>query len=268
MKSTPNQLPLPHDNLITFCNGLQKKLREQVGHLHVEALEKYHSRGQIIPAGENDEFRGYLLFNDTPAAKLKRGIPTCVRIYHAAIQYDAQRIQHGTLLINQLIARARQRGFYRLDCFVTSTIPANEFWQSLGFDLVGTRPGGKKRKRTLNHYRLRLPARPNSQLPEIPRPTSVTPPSTSVELRRRSANQERPTSVIHPSTSVELRRRSANQERPTSVIHPSTSVELRRRSANQEPSTSVELRRRSANTARSLHSPARASGPHGFYVLA
>ena len=160
MKSTPNQLPPRYDNLIPFCDGLQKKLREQVGHLHIEALQKYHGRGQIIPAWENDELCGYLLFNDTPATKLKRDIPTCVRIYQAAIQYDAQRIQHGTLLVNQLIARARRRGFYRLDCFVTTTIPANEFWQSLGFDLVGTRPGGKKRKRTLNHYRLRLPARP------------------------------------------------------------------------------------------------------------
>lgn len=162
---------LPYETLLRYYDDLQRKLAEYVGYLHVPVLEKYQRRGQILPAFENDELCGYVLFNDTPAKKLRKDMPACARIYQAAIQYDAQRIKHGTLLVNQVIHRARQKGFYLLDCFVTDTIPANDFWTALGFHLIGTRPGGKRRKRTLNHYRLRLPTTPQAQSITVPRTT-------------------------------------------------------------------------------------------------
>ena len=181
--TNPNTRPPPDHHFLHYCDHLQRTLAEQVGYLHRSALEKYHDRNQILPAWQNDELCGYLLFNDTPGQRLARRRPTTCTIYQAAIQYDAQRTKHGTILVNQVIARARRTGLYFLDCWVTNTIPANDFWKALGFDLIDTRPGGRKRKRTLNHYRLRLPANPSTPFPSIPTPTSVTRPSTSIEHR-------------------------------------------------------------------------------------
>ncbi len=167
------------ESLIGYCDDLQRKLAKFVGYLHKPALEKYARRDQIFPAFDNDELCGYVLFNDTPAKKLRTNIPACARIYQAAIQYDAQRIRHGSAIVNQVAARARQRGFWFLDCFVTDTIPANEFWKTIGFDLVGSRKGGNKRNRILNHWRLRLPAQPKTPLitiPPITRPDQLQSP--------------------------------------------------------------------------------------------
>lgn len=203
---TPSPNPtLPHETLIRYYDDLQRKLAEYVGYLHLPVLEKYQRRGQIIPAFENDELCGYVLFNDTPAKKLRQDMPTCARIYQAAIQYDAQRIKHGTALVNHVIHRARRSGFYLLDCFVTDTIPANDFWTALGFHLIGTRPGGKRRNRTLNHYRLRLPTTPQAQSITLPRITLPSPEHHLDSTHATDTPQERPTSVIRPSTSVELR---------------------------------------------------------------
>lgn len=160
---------------LKYCEDLERKLAEQVGYLHRSALEKYHARKQIFPAYENDDLCGYLLFNDTPGRRLAKRRPTTCTIYQAAIQYDAQRIHHGTNLVDQVITRARRSGLYFLDCWVTSTIPANDFWKAIGFDLLGSRPGGRKRKRTLNHYRLRLPANPQTPRIDIPRITLPNP---------------------------------------------------------------------------------------------
>jgi ribosomal protein S18 acetylase RimI-like enzyme len=182
--------PLQPETLLSYYDDLQRKLAEYVGYLHKPVLQKYQQRHQIIPAFENDELCGYVLFNDTPGTKLKNAMPATLRIYQAAIQYDAQRIKHGTALVDQVLARARRRGFYFVDAFVTDTIPANDFWKAIGFHLIGTRKGGKKRKRTLNHYRMRIPANPpTTTLPQLrtlilnPQPLA-TRPGTALTLRR------------------------------------------------------------------------------------
>lgn len=140
------------DELLRYCSQLEWKHAPEVGYLAKPALEKYALRGQLLPAYENGDLCGYILFNDTPGQRFRTTYPAIARIHQAVIQYDARRILHGTQLVQQAITRAARNGFRYIDCYVTDGIPANAFWAALGFQLVGTRPGGRKRKRTLNHW--------------------------------------------------------------------------------------------------------------------
>lgn len=155
----PVPQPTSHELLVRYCDHLQRKLREEVGYIHMPALTKYVHAGRVFPSYQNGDLCGYLLFNDFPTTdpRTHSVLPGTTRIYQAAIQYDAQRRHHGLALVDRLIERASAARYHYIDCYVTDSIPANDFWTSIGFQLIGTRPGGKRRKRILNHYRMTLP---------------------------------------------------------------------------------------------------------------
>jgi len=168
------------EQLIKYCSNLEWANADLVGYLRKPALEKYANRGQIIPAFENDDLCGYVVFNDTPGPRLRKERPATCTIYQACIQYDARRILHGTELVLEVIRRAARQGLHNVDCHVTDTIPANDFWKALGFHLTGTRPGGRRRKRTLNHWELNPTTNPGIHALDVTGTSSVTPTSCRV----------------------------------------------------------------------------------------
>jgi len=141
---------------LRYLNALQKANRDAVGFFGTAALFKYVSRGQVWLQLENDEPCGYLLFNDTPGARIRRVRPGTATIYQVCIQTDARRLANATSLVEALATEARRHGFDWLDCCVTDTIAANDFWPSVGFAVVGRRRGGRSRGRVLNHYEREL----------------------------------------------------------------------------------------------------------------
>jgi len=151
-------MPTNAERLIRYCSALEWANADYLGYIPKPALLKYAERNQIIPAFDNDELCGYILFNDNPGPKLRYKAPATLRIYQTCIQNDARRILHGTQLLQALLNRPTTQTFRYLDCFVNQNIPANDFWTTLGFTLIGSRPGGQKRHRTLNHYRYTIPA--------------------------------------------------------------------------------------------------------------
>ena len=75
-----------------------------------------------------------------------------LRVYQVCIQYDAQRRLHGAALVGRLINKAEAEGYDRISCWVADDIPANDFWQAMGFRMMGEREGGKHRKRKHNAW--------------------------------------------------------------------------------------------------------------------
>lgn len=128
----PNFDPLP------YVLDLARKHYEEIGFLPSPKLEEYQASGQLWVADENGEPCGFLVWG--------RGWPV-LRVYQVCIQYDAQRRLHGAQLVGKLINKAEAEGYERISCWVADDIPANEFWQAMGFVKVAEREGGKKRGR-------------------------------------------------------------------------------------------------------------------------
>lgn len=129
--------PLP------YVLDLARKHYEEIGFLPAPRLEQYRDRGQLWTADENGEPCGFLVWGN--------GWPV-LRVYQVCIQYDAQRRLHGAALIGRLINKAEAEGYDRISCWVADDIPANDFWNAMGFRKSGEREGGKHRQRKHNAW--------------------------------------------------------------------------------------------------------------------
>lgn len=136
--------------LAKFAASLQRKHTDELGFLPTVALREYAERGQIIPARENDEPIGYVLYFDGRAGKPPAKHPTQVKLHQVCIQYDARGILHGTELVREVERRARENAFTTVTAWVASDLEANQFWSAIGYKLAGTRQGGKRRNRIHN----------------------------------------------------------------------------------------------------------------------
>lgn len=142
------------DKLAKYAIAQQKLHREQLGFLSRVAIETYAERGQIIPAVDNGDFVSYALFYDGVNGNTPKREPTILRIHQICTQYDARMLQHATHLVNRLIDIAAAKGLTKLRAWVADDIPANDFWTTIGFEIVATRVGGHTRERLHNCYML------------------------------------------------------------------------------------------------------------------
>lgn len=154
----PNR-PVTKSQLRRFVESEQKKNRDALGFLPRQAIEVYTDHGQIIPATCNGQLVSYCVFFDgQPGTRPKRD-PYDLRIYQLCTDYDARRLQHATQLVNRLYDHATANRFRRIRLWCADDLPANDFWQTLGFVHHGTRKGGNKRDRIHNLWILQLPAK-------------------------------------------------------------------------------------------------------------
>jgi N-acetylglutamate synthase-like GNAT family acetyltransferase len=140
---------LATENELSYVLDLQKKNCQALGFLTRAALEEKIRLRRIWLARENDEPAGYLNHGSLAGPE--------VRIFQAAIQYDAQRRYLGLALLNDLAARAAAAGARGISLRCLSFLEANAFWQSAGFTLAGAEPGAKG---TLNVWTKLLPSSP------------------------------------------------------------------------------------------------------------
>lgn len=128
---------------INYVVGLSRKHFDEIGFVPRPRLEQYHDRGQLWIANEGKDPCGFLVWGN--------GWPV-LRVYQACIQYDAQRRLHGAALVGRLINKAEAEGYEQISCWVANDIPANDFWKTMGFHMMATRYGGKKRRRQHNAW--------------------------------------------------------------------------------------------------------------------
>ena len=134
---------MPPFDPLAYVTDLARRHYEEIGFLPSPRLAEYHASGQLWIANENAEPCGFLVWGN--------GWPV-LRVYQVCIQYDAQRRLHGAQLIGRLINKAEAEGYDRISCWVADDIPANDFWQAMGFVKMAEREGGKKRGRKHNGW--------------------------------------------------------------------------------------------------------------------
>lgn len=121
---------------LAYVVKLQKAYGDALGFIPRAALAYKIDRCRVHLALENGEPAGYLHHGSMAASPE-------VRIFQAAIQYDARRRHLGLALVDDLICRAIAADARAVSLRCLSQLDANDFWRAAGFRLQGTEPGAK-----------------------------------------------------------------------------------------------------------------------------
>jgi GNAT superfamily N-acetyltransferase len=120
---------------LPYVVHLQKRNTDALGFLPRAALAEKIGRGQIWLSLENGRPAGFLHHGSLAVPE--------VRIFQAAVQYDARRRQLGLALVQDLADRAADAGARGLSLRCLSFLEANDFWRAAGFTQLDTEPGAK-----------------------------------------------------------------------------------------------------------------------------
>lgn len=137
---------VPED--MTYLMSLMRANRESVGGLPAPAMLERVERGTVLLAEINEDPVGYILYDYRDGR---------IRIPQACIQYDARRRRYGVALVADLLRAHPDAAEITLRC--AADLEANIFWRDMGFTCTGTRPGGRRRGRTINCWALWLEPR-------------------------------------------------------------------------------------------------------------
>ncbi len=165
-----------------YVHHLQNLHRSEVGFLPTVALREYQDRRQLWMARENGAPCGYLAWGSFRGQRPVRN-PYDLKIIQACIDYEAQRSTHGTKLVTDLEALAILAGIETVSLWCADDLPANRFWQDLGFKHRGTRTGGSAliKHRQHRHWIKTLPVPIRSPFKQAP----LTLPWSPTGPRRR-----------------------------------------------------------------------------------
>ncbi|HEY9081591.1 GNAT family N-acetyltransferase [Magnetovibrio sp.] len=118
-----------------------------LGFLPPNAFSQAAEQGKLLVAiNDSGEFLGHLMYGGV--------FPHCkvMQIYSVPA---FRKLGIAQLLMEQLVDYAQERGYLSLSAKVANDLDiANQFYERMGFQIVGTRPGGKTRNRLL-YYRVR-----------------------------------------------------------------------------------------------------------------
>lgn len=119
------------------------KNKSSLGFLPSSAFREQalRSRLWIAVREETNEFLGYLLFG---------GKSPSIRIFQLFVSSENRRYRVASNIVKQLVDFGEVNGFLTISARVAADLPANRFWERLGFYVVRQEFGGKARGRKIN----------------------------------------------------------------------------------------------------------------------
>ena len=133
---------------LAYVLHLQRKFTNQLGFLPTEAIRWLIEHARISLAVENGEPCGYLAGRTHLSQQ-----PLLRPITQAAIQYDAQRRQHGLALLTQIEREAIEAGQAGIQACCREGIEANEFWRAAGFKPICIMTPANRRNKSVICWR-------------------------------------------------------------------------------------------------------------------
>lgn len=131
-----------------YIDSLQKKFSEQIAFLPRPALVWYLERQCVRIAIENGDPIGYVLSHWR-----LRWCPTIRPIIQAAVQLDARRLGHASLMIELVSADALHAGQRAVQANCVEGPELDPFWVASGFLDLGYLPVTNVRRRNLRCWR-------------------------------------------------------------------------------------------------------------------
>lgn len=128
------------------------------------AYEGCHEQGRLLVCLNNGDLVGYVVHN-------QRTAPT--RIFLTWVRQDARLILHGRALVDAVNDVAQRKSHTRIELWCATDLPANAFWEALGFQKICWRwSKGKSHRR---HWLWRRPVLPTiATLHPTPSETSAS----------------------------------------------------------------------------------------------
>lgn len=120
---------------LAYVVDVQKRHGDALGFLPRAALAEKIALGRVHLALENGAPAGFLHHGSLAARE--------VRVFQAAIQYDARRRHLGLALVDDLLGRAAAAGARGVSLRCLTDLDANHFWRAAGFRLLDTEPGAR-----------------------------------------------------------------------------------------------------------------------------
>jgi hypothetical protein len=129
--------------LLKYVESLQAKNSDALGFLPRVVFERAAEVGQLFLGLLNGEPCGYILAGS--------GFQGTLRCWQVCIQYDARRRLYGAMLVAAVEKWGEDQGCIQSVVHCASDLEANEFWQIVGYRLIGTAESGEARKPRRNH---------------------------------------------------------------------------------------------------------------------
>lgn len=136
------------ENDLKYVDHLQRKNAEDLAFYPRAAFEREIKNQRIVLAEYNAEPCGYMYHGSFRGEDLK--------IHRACIQYDLRGQLYGAALVRHIRDLADLFGCTSISLRCGSDIAANGFWKTMGFVCTEITPGGVRRMRDINHWRLAL----------------------------------------------------------------------------------------------------------------
>ena len=136
-----------NDDDFKYIDHLQKENAFNLNFYPKERLRKELMNKRILIARYNNEYCGYLYFGS---------VQSITKIFQACIQYDLRGRLYGSHLVGFFLNYCDKRNVGAVTLRCASDIEANDFWKAMGFYCQGISPGGRARKRLINHWRMDL----------------------------------------------------------------------------------------------------------------
>jgi len=116
--------------------------KKSFGFTPSSAYEEMAAKGQLwVVVNKINEIKGYLTFGGTmPTLKVFQ-VYACPSVKGQGV---------GSLLINELKKHARKMHYHSISARVAADLPANNFWDAVGFPIYQQVKGGKTTKRIIN----------------------------------------------------------------------------------------------------------------------
>lgn len=119
--------------------------KDALGFLPEQAYETAARSGHLYVASQRKNqkliYLGHIFFGASfPHA----------RIHQIYVMPDARKLGVAQKLIESFVAYAEKHSYMDITAKVASDLPANPFWEKMGFTVTRTQPGGSTRNRTIN----------------------------------------------------------------------------------------------------------------------
>jgi len=132
---------------LIYIDSLQKKNAEELAFYPSVVFEREIENRRVVLARINNDPVGYLYHG---------ALSQRVKLHQACIQYDARGYLYGAELVRWLVAMCRAADALSITLRCGSDIAANGFWKAMGFYCQSVTPGGVRRMRDINEWRMDL----------------------------------------------------------------------------------------------------------------
>jgi hypothetical protein len=136
-----------HPRLVEYVDGLQRKNATELSFYPRQVFERERDKGRIFLS----------LLNNDPCGYAYVGLRSQdMKCHQICIQYDARRRLYGAHLVGTLEQYALDGDCASITLRCAYDLEANQFWQSLGYSVIGIVDGGARRMRKINVWRKQL----------------------------------------------------------------------------------------------------------------